>query len=135
MIGIDTNVLLRVFVEDQPSAHGTEARRLLLNAGRNGIRICEVVLIETIWTMRRAFGFGRAAIADFVIELLDRPEFVIENRANVETALEMFLGVQRVDFPDCLIAAGNESAGCERTHTFDADATALHQFAWLGTKD
>jgi len=75
-----------------------------------------------------------AAITDFIVELLDRPEFEIENRDLVEAALEMFIAFRRVDFADCLVAASNASAACRTTYTFDEDASALDQFTWLGTK-
>lgn len=133
MIGLDTNVLIRIFVDDTPE-HTAAARALLSDAARNGVRICLVVLIETIWTMRRSFGFGRAAIAEFVIELLDRPEFDIERRDLVEQALETFLGTRRIDFPDCLIAAANVHSGCRETYTFDMDAADIGHFTLLTLK-
>ena len=134
MSGLDSNVLLRVLVDDTPIEQSLTARSLVSSVGRNGIRVCLVVLVETIWTMRRTFGFGRAAITDFIIEILDRPEFEIENRDLVEAALEMFIGFRRVDFADCLIAVSNAKAACQTTYTFDEDASALGQFTWLGTK-
>ena len=134
MIGLDSNVLLRIFVDDTPIQHSQMARALLRSAGRSSVRICLIVLVETIWTMRRTFGFGREAITEFVIELLDRPEFEIENRGIVEAALEVFIQFRRVDFADCLIAASNASSGCHTTYTFDEAALALDQFTWLGAK-
>lgn len=134
MIGLDSNVLLRIFVDDTPIEHSEAARALLRSAERNSVRICLVVLVETIWTMRRTFGFGRTAITEFVVELLDRPEFAIEDREIVEAALEMFTEFRRVDFADCLIAAANAEGGCQTSYTFDEDASALDQFTWLGTK-
>jgi predicted nucleic-acid-binding protein len=133
MIGLDSNVLLRVFVDDTPIEQSLSARSLVSSVGRNGVRVCLVVLVETIWTMRRTFGFGRAAITDFIVELLDRPEFEIEDRDLVEAALEMFI-FRRVDFADCLIAVTNARAACQTTYTFDEDASALDQFTWLETK-
>jgi predicted nucleic-acid-binding protein len=133
MIGLDTNVLLRVFIDDTPE-HNAAARNLLRGAARNDLRICLIVLVETIWTMRRRFGFGRTAIAEFVTELLDRPEFEIEDRDLIEAALAAFLDFRRVDFADCLIAVSNARAGCETSYTFDSDASALDQFTDLGTK-
>ena len=133
MIGLDSNVLLRVFVDDTPVEQSLTARSLVSFVGHNGVRVCLVVLVETIWTMRRTFGFGRAAITDFIVGLLDRPEFEIEDRDIVEAALEMFI-FRRVDFADCLIAVTNGRAACQTTYTFDEDASAPNQFTWLGTK-
>ena len=133
MIGLDSNVLLRVFVDDTPVEQSLTARSLVSSVGHNGVRVCLVVLVETIWTMRRTFGFGRAAITDFIVGLLDRPEFEIEDRDIVEAALEMFI-FRRVDFADCLIAVTNARAARQTTYTFDEDASAPNQFTWLGTK-
>ena len=134
MIGLDSNVLLRVFIDDTPIEHSEAARALLRSASRDGVRICLVVLVETIWTMRRTFGFRRAGIVEFVAELLDRPEFDIEDREVVEAALEMFVDFRSIDFADCLIAASNLKAGCLTSYTFDEAASALDQFTWLGSK-
>jgi len=134
MIGLDSNVLLRIFVDDKPIEQNEAARALVRGAERNSVRVCLVVLVETIWTMHRTFGFGRAAIAAFLIELMDRPEFVIESREMVEAALDVFIEFRLVDFPDCLIAVTNAKADCQTTYTFDEDASGLDQFTWLGTK-
>lgn len=54
MVAIDTNVLVRLLVNDDPSQH--RASRRLFAA--QGIYIADTVLLETEWVLRHAFEFS-----------------------------------------------------------------------------
>ena len=58
MIAIDTNVLVRLLVDDQP-IQGKASQKLFAS---EDIFIPETVLLETEWVLRAAFGLGRAEI-------------------------------------------------------------------------
>ena len=65
VIGLDTNVLVRYLVQDDPSQsaramHLIEKRLTQSNPGFISI----VAMVETVWVLERAYDFSRQQIAD-----------------------------------------------------------------------
>jgi predicted nucleic-acid-binding protein len=111
MIGIDTNVLLRLFLRDDADQQA-RAVTLLTRHHRTGeVMINAIVLVEFAWTLQRRKALTRAKIAHYLSEVLSADEFVIEH---VDAAMSALQDYQR--------AAINAAAGCSRTFTFDRDA-------------
>ena len=54
MIGVDTNVLIQVFIDDDPD-QTTAARQLVAGAAPGGLLISIIVLVEFVWTLRAIF--------------------------------------------------------------------------------
>ncbi len=125
MIGIDTNVLVRLLVQDD-AEQSERAQRAVTRAEDAGeaIRIHDVVLAETLWTLARRYKSTRAQLAQTTRALLDAAAFDFERRAEVEHALALF-EQSAADFSDCLIFARNAAAGCRATLTFDRDCRVL----------
>lgn len=119
MIGLDTNVLVRLLTRDEPG-QTARAEALLRHAYETGqqLRIDTVVLVETIWVLQSVYRSGRAAVVTVVTALLDNAGYDIADRSAVEAACRLF-AAGRADFADCLIAARNQEAGCAFTATFD----------------
>lgn len=122
MIGLDTNVLVRLLTRDDP-AQAARAEALLARARDGGetLRIDTVVLVETVWVLLRAYRTGRAEISAVLAALLDNAAFDLADRSAVETAARTFAD-GRADFADCLVAARNAEAGCDFTASFDRAA-------------
>lgn len=125
MIGIDTNVLLRLLTEDD-AAQAAAVQRLLapLDAVPEAVLINDIVLVETLWTLRHLYGFDRAGQADVLGHLLSAVTFRFEDREVLSHALKAFTE-SPADFSDCLIAAKNTCWGCESTATFDRSMASL----------
>lgn len=119
MIGIDTNILVRLLTDDDPAQAGA-VRRLLtpLDAVAESVVINDIVLVETLWTLHRLYGFDRQTQLDVLNRLLSALTFRFENRDLVTQAVRLFAH-SNADFSDCLIAAKNTGMGCEYTATFD----------------
>lgn len=119
MIGLDTNVLVRVLVDDG-SPDVAKARNFVAARAAGGHDFCvdAVVLAETVWVLETVFGYGRADIAAAIDALLNNAAYAVDGREAVAAALVGFRAT-RADFSDCLIAARNAAAGCERTATLD----------------
>jgi predicted nucleic-acid-binding protein len=111
MVGIDTNVLVRVLVDDHPEQCAA-ARRLWLT---NQIWIAKTVLLETEWVLRSAVGASREEILRAFQLLLADPRVVIEDRATVERAVDGFKA--GMDLADALHLASRGTS--ERFVTFD----------------
>ncbi len=129
MIGVGTNILLRLATNDDPAQVASIRRWLLIHAQGELIYVNHVVLAEAIWTLKSAYSADRRKIAHFVDTLLGNADFEVEDAAVVDDALQSFR-IGNVDFPDCLIAAKN-AALCNMTITFDKGATSLPKFTWL----
>ena len=133
MIGIDTNVLLRLLTEDD-ATQSAAVKRLLapLDAEPESVLINDIVLVETLWTLRRLYGFDRSGLADVLGHLLSALTFRFEDREVLDRALKDFTE-SSADFSDCLIAAKNGRWGCESTATFDRSMAHLTGVTLLKT--
>jgi predicted nucleic-acid-binding protein len=126
MIGIDTNVLLRLFTADDPEQ---TAAAIKLIDGCGQIRIANIVIAELVWTLRgRKYRLQKTRVVEIVEELLRREELVFESRSAVMMALRWF-DSGKADFGDYLIAASNEDASASPTFTFDRMAAGHVAFA------
>ncbi len=131
MIGVDTNVLVRIFAGDDPRQAAT-AIRLIDESEPEQVFVNVVVLAEFAWTMRRAYKWEDDWIRQALNRIVRHPALLIQHRASVlegitdsNTAIHMFA--------DRLIAALNLDAGCEATFTFDKEAAGSQGFRALET--
>jgi len=64
MIALDTNVLVRLAVEDDP-VQAANARLVVLDAESQGGKVLLLfgVLLEMVWVLSRGYGFQRTDIA------------------------------------------------------------------------
>jgi len=124
VIALDTNVLVRFLVEDDPG----QAR----SAGEIFDRLTDAapgfvgreVLVELVWVLERAYGYARPEIAAALDGLLSATELEIEAADDVGPALELY----RQDgfgFADLMIAAAARRAGAAELVTFDRKAARL----------
>ncbi|MFZ0210556.1 MAG: hypothetical protein WAL59_31385, partial [Roseiarcus sp.] len=113
MIGVDTNLLVRVFVGDD-AQQGLAASRLLDQSGRSQIFVNVVVLVEFAWTMRRAYKWDDDWIRQALNMIVRHPALVIQPRDSVLEAIsDSNIGL--AGFAYRLIAAMNHEAGCDVT--------------------
>ncbi|WEZ82793.1 type II toxin-antitoxin system VapC family toxin [Rhizobium sp. 32-5/1] len=128
MIGLDTNVLVRYFLEDDPLWSPIVTRFVdeELTVARPGY-INPITLVELVWTLRRLPDFDRAKLAYLIENLLLSDTVVVGEAKAVATALEAFK-TGGAGFADYLIAALNEAAGASPTMTIDRKAGKTHPF-------
>lgn len=127
MKGLDTKVLLRLLLADDPG-QAQRAREYIEQASAaERCWINRVVLCEVIWVLERSYRYLRNQIASTIELLLEADEIQIENTAVVRSALYAYR-VSQAGFADCLIGMSNGFAGCERTATFDRKAAELDEF-------
>jgi predicted nucleic-acid-binding protein len=129
--GVDTNVLVRYLVKDDPDQAATVGR-LISETVADGtvIFLNHVVLCETVWVLETGYDLSRAVIADALEKLLLTQQFEFEARANMWDALRRFRDA-KADFADFLIGAKNLASGCDRTRTFDHGLRGEHGFELL----
>lgn len=110
MISIDTNVLLRYLLEDdKPQAKKAAA----LIMGDETVLIADVVLAETIWTLKgKRYGLDKEAIVKVVNSLFEEPNVAFESGQTVWRAINDYKNSKSIksggkrkeaDFPDALV--------------------------------
>lgn len=119
MIGLDTNILVRYLVQDDP-VQATKASRLIEDAAARGEAcfLSCVVLCETAWVLTSAYDCDRKTVGHVMEKIVSVKSFEIENRDVVLKAIAA-CAKNRRDFPDLLIGALSEANGCSTTLTFD----------------
>ena len=138
MISIDTNILLRRLLEDD-AAQARKVRKLF--DSNESILVTDVVLVETIWTLKgKRYGAYRETIIAVVSSLLEEPNIMFESEQAIWSALNDFSnaapvktsnGTKSADFSDALIVnkskivAQELGLNFEATYTFDQAALEI----------
>lgn len=118
MIGIDTNVLLRFLVDDDPEQNLAARRMLSACDADDPVFISSVTLAETVWVLTKTLGYPVRDVSAMLRDLLASDGVVMEHGDE----LGLLLGqdaVPAVELADYLIAWSGLAAGCTRTVTFD----------------
>ena len=119
MIGLDTNVLVRLLTADEPVQLRAAKRLLAAHDGEPGaFFINDLVLVELVWVLCRLYGFAPTEALTAVASLLGSDAFAFEDRERLGQALSL-CGSQSCDFADTMITLKNAAAACECTATFD----------------
>jgi len=119
MRGLDTNVLVRYLVADDPQQTAL-AVGLVEQSRRTGdhLYISALVLCETVWVLSRTYGQAKAEIIRALELILTTRQFQLENDILVRRSLDAFRA-GRADFADHVIGEICFEAGCEDCITFD----------------
>jgi predicted nucleic-acid-binding protein len=119
VIALDTNVVVRFLVEDEPR-QAARARSLVARAVSAGepVFIADIVWCETVWVLDSAYGFERAAIGAALRRLLSARGVAVRSFDRLGAALDAFER-GRGDFADYLIREEARAEGCESVATFD----------------
>lgn len=128
MIGLDTNVLLRLLLRDD-EAQAAAALRFVEGAcsAEAPCLINRIVLVEAAWVLASGYGYGREQVATILDGILRIEVFAVENAAEAWAALKDYRS-RGADFADCLLGRTNRSLGAEKTASFGKKAQALDGF-------
>lgn len=123
MIGLDTNVVVRYLVQDEPK-QAKLASRVIEKAIADGktLMISLVTLCEIIWVLERCYKLTRHELIEVTRQLLQTKQIVVESEDVARQACLDFEHGATVDFSDCLIGRQNALNGCSFTYTFDKNA-------------
>ena len=131
MIGIDTNILVRLVVnDDERQARAVE--RFILHQAMSRARcyVSNMALIETVWVLETVYGYDRAQVADAMEAILEVEQLEFDSPIDAKAAVDDFRRGP-TEFVDCLIGRMNLFVGCEYTVTFDRKAAKLPGFQLL----
>jgi predicted nucleic-acid-binding protein len=101
MISLDTNVMVRIFVDDpQCPEQNSKARQIV--SKYEMVYVTQIVQVETVWVLSRAYGFSRADIDRVLESMLNNAAFRLENETIFSAALQLHSS-SNIDFADALI--------------------------------
>lgn len=121
-IGIDTNVLLRMVLNDDADhrAKALAFGRTLSEQSPGFVSL--IVLVEFNWSLTSRYRQPKQSALQAIRSLLHTKGLVFEGFHSVVRALELATR-SKADFADALIAEVGRENGCTRTVTFDRKAS------------
>lgn len=138
MIAIDTNVLLRYLLEDDKSQ---SKKAEVLITGDEKVLITDVVLAETMWTLKgKRYRLDKESIIKVLNSLFEEPNILFESGQTVWRSVNDYKNAKSVksggkrkeaDFPDALVVnkalhTSNEmGVKFDGAYTFDVAAQQL----------
>jgi len=117
MIGTDTNILVRAYLEDDKE-QAEEAKEFLLKTTKDkSLFISSYAIFEFAWVLKTK-NYSRKEIYEAVIMLMDSIGVIIGQKDVVLTALEKYIK-GKADFGDYMILAEGEKNKAYKLKTFD----------------
>ena len=111
MPALDTNVLVRYVVQDDPRQTRVAQRYIEQCADQVvPLFLPTSVILETEWVLRSVYQFSKIAVIDVFVGLLEARELMFQDEPSFERAVYLYRE-HNIDFADCLHLA--------TAHTFD----------------
>ena len=101
MISLDTNILVRIFVDDAGQPEQSKKARQIVSEYKT-VYVSQVVQVETVWVLSRAYGFSRKEIELVLESLLNNQSFRLENEKIFTAAFPLYCS-SNIDFSDAVI--------------------------------
>jgi len=117
MIGVDTNILVRSYLQDHEKEAKVAQKLLLEAAKKDELFISSYAILEFVWVLKTT-KFTRTEIYNAVMTLADSAGVTIGNREVVLNAISKFKS-GKADFGDYMILCEGEENKVYKIETFD----------------
>ena len=114
MRAVDTNVIVRIVVRDDPGQF-----RAAEQFAAGGAWVSHAVLAQATWVLDAVYQRTAQQIAAAIDVLLDHKDFTLQDSDVVAAALEEFKERPALGFSDCLVLEIARKAGHLPLGTFD----------------
>lgn len=114
MKAVDTNVLVRIFSDDDVP----QSKRAKSFIGTTAW-VSHIALVETIWVLGSVYERPKADLVRAVEVILKNEALVLQEPEVVSDALWLYKSHSGVAFSDCMILAVSKKAGHTPLGTFD----------------
>jgi predicted nucleic-acid-binding protein len=127
LIGLDTNVLVRYILQDDP-IQGAKAKRAIarLTPENRGF-IATTVLCELVWVLKSTYKIPKPQCVSMVEHILLTSDLEVEHSNLCWRALKYF-AAGKADFCDYLVRELATASGCSVVLTFDKAALKSEGF-------
>ncbi len=128
MTGLDTNIIVRYIMQDDP-VQSAKAIRIIERSftEQNPAFISLASILETAWVLESSYRLSHQQVAQAIERMLQIESLNIQNEHEVSAAARA-LKTGQGSFADALIGALGIWAGCDFTLTFDKKASRLQGF-------
>jgi predicted nucleic-acid-binding protein len=116
MIAVDTNLLVRILVDDPGQAAQVKAARALASQAKQ-VFIPLVVQVETVWVLESGYKLSKKTIIQALEHIELNQAFVQEDEDLCHRVLDLFRS-SNVDYSDCVILSTCQSSKHE-LYTFN----------------
>ena len=122
MIAVDTNILIRLLVNDTGQPEQVAAARQYVK--REGVvYIPQIVQVETVWVLESAYKLTRIKLLPVLAHLDENASYILQNPLSFHWALQQYLK-GNADFSDYLILAESQQEKLDLL-TFDKKLSKL----------
>ncbi len=128
MIAVDTNVLVRMLINDPDAQFQVSLAKALLKQAKQ-VYVPKIVQIEIVWVMETAYGFNKLSVITLLKHLQQSPLFALQDENQFNVALVTFEN-HPADFSDYLILSGCLEENHE-IYTFDKKFARLESVKLL----
>jgi predicted nucleic-acid-binding protein len=111
MKALDTNVLVRIFVDDDTQVGQLKLARQFAKK-HHPLFIPQIVQVELVWVLESAYDFNKVEVLKVLKHLQENGAFALQQETQFESAIISFQE-SNADFSDCLILASSKEAKCE----------------------
>ena len=128
MIALDTNVLARYIVRDDPrqTATATGLIESMCTKDEPGI-ITITVLCELVWVLDCGYKYDRPLIANTIKRILSSDDLLVEQSELAWQALNLYMS-GKADFADYVIGLSGKELNAKTTYTFDKKTSTCGLF-------
>ncbi|MGV1769791.1 PIN domain-containing protein [Agrobacterium vitis] len=121
MIGIDTNVLLRFLLADDPEQFEAAKNFISKRSMDDPAFVSLVVVAEMAWVLKRSYRFTNEDVTKVLRQLLPSEQFLFEDEDRLDSMIEDEMS-RNDDLSDRIIAYIADRHGASHTVTFDRKA-------------
>ena len=121
MIGVDTNVLVRLFINDEPEQHARANAFFGERTPEDAAFVSLATTMEFVWVLTRSYRRPQDEALGLLKIVLSSRDAVVEMAEVVASAVETALDT-KADYSDVIIAQAGRRAGSSGTVTFDKAA-------------
>jgi predicted nucleic-acid-binding protein len=128
MIGLDTNILVRILVKDDEEQATLAIDFIKKN--RSQLVINSIVFCELVWVLESCYDYSKEEIIECLVQVLKTKQFLIPEKEIIRQSLDLYKKA-KIDFSDALIAYKNKLENCNYTITFDKQAAKTDLYKLL----
>jgi predicted nucleic-acid-binding protein len=121
MIGVDTNILVRLFVLDDARQHDLAKQFFAKRSSSDPAYVSMPVVMELFWMLTQRYGYDETQVLSVITSMLAGDDFIFERGEVIEETVNLCTQ-SKAGFADAIIAATAKAAGCTKTVTFDTKA-------------
>jgi predicted nucleic acid-binding protein len=120
---VDTDVIIRLLTGDDPAKQAQAAALFeQVEQGQLIIVAPYTVIADAVFVLasRRLYHLPRQEVASLLLSLVRLPNFHVENRRAVLSALTIYATTAKLDFGDAMIIAMMRERGSTLVYSYDA---------------